>query len=103
MTSGVVLADTLLSSKTTIKKIFAYRSGAVIELASPMGKNEGCSYAKSGRYVAIRYDNQTKELYSALLSAYVANLTVEIGTKGCDNIWSSVGTMNKLYKLTLSK
>ena len=100
---ATVSADTLLSSKTTIKKMFTYKTATVLELANPMPANEDCTYSKAGRYVALRYDENNKELFSTILSAYIANQKVEIGTNDCDNIWSSVGTMNKVYKITLSK
>ena len=103
LTATGAFADTKLSSRTTIKKIYNYSSGVVLELSTPMAKNQGCTYSKSGRYVALRHNETSKELYSTLLSAYVANLKVQIGTRNCDDIWSSVGTMNKVYKVVLSR
>jgi len=102
MTPLVTFADTQLSSATNIKRIFTYKTAAVIELKAPMTKNSGCTYSKSGRYIALRFsESGSKELYSALLSAKVANQKVTIGTRDCDNIWSGDGTMNKIYRVTL--
>jgi len=99
-----VYADTKLSSKTTVNRVFTYKSAAVVELGTAMGKNSGCTYSKSGKYVALRFGQSgSKEMYSALLTASVSGKKVTIGTSGCDNIWSGDGTMNKIYRITLEK
>ena len=97
-------ADALLSPKTTIKRVFTYKTAAVIELSDAMKKDSGCTYSKSGKYIALRFsDAGAKEMYSSILSAYVAGLKIKMGTKGCDPIWSGDGTMNKIYRVTLEK
>ncbi len=102
LTPLVTFADTKLSSTTTVKRIFTYKTAAVVELGTAMTKNSGCTYAKSGKYVALRFSEAgSKEMYSALLSAKISKQKVKIGTRDCDNIWSGDGTMNKIYRVTL--
>ena len=97
-------AETILSSKTTISKIYTYKSAAVVELHKTMKKNSGCTYGKSGKYIALRFNDEgSKQMFSAILSAYISNSKVRFGTSGCDSIWKSVGTMNKIYRVTLEK
>lgn len=100
---ATVSADTLLSSKTTIQKIFTYKTAVVLKLTDAMPSNEDCTYSKSGKYVALRFNEESKELFSTLLSAYIANQKVEIGTNDCDDIWHANGTMNKVYRVSLTK
>ncbi len=95
-------ADIKVSSSTTIEKIYTYKTAAVIKLSKAMAKNSGCTYDKSGQFVALRFSEEgSKEMFSALLTAKVAKQIVTIGTSGCDNIWSGDGTMNKIYRITL--
>ena len=104
LSTAVLSANSLLSPKTTIKRVFTYKTAAVIELTDAMSKNSGCTYSKSGKYIALRFsDAGAKEMYSSILSAYVAGLKIKMGTSGCDNIWSADGTMNKIYRVTLEK
>jgi len=88
---------------TTITKMYVYKTAAVIKVKNK-ADNEGCGYSRSGEFIAIRFgETGSKELYSAVLSAYVSGAKVQIGTSGCDNIWSGDGTMNKAYRITLVK
>jgi hypothetical protein len=91
-----------VSSKVTVEKIYTYKTAAVIKLSKAM-KNDGCTYSKSGQFVALRFAEDTKEMYSALLTAFVSGKKVIVGASGCDNIWSGDGTMNKVYRVTLTK
>ena len=97
-------ADTKVSDKTKIERIYTYKTAAVLKLAKAMKKNSGCTYKNAGKYVALRFgETGSKEMYSAALSAFVAGKNIKIGTKGCDPIWTGDGTMNKIYKIQLEK
>jgi len=102
--TNLMAYNAILSSVTKIKRVFVYKTAAVLELETPMNKEPSCTYSKSGKYVALRYsDSGAKEMFATVLTAYAAGLTVKIGTKGCDNIWAGDGTMNKIYRVTLQK
>ena len=104
VTTQLMAANAILSPVTKVKKVFVYKTAAVLELETPMNKEPSCTYNKSGKYVALRFSEAgSKEMFATVLSAYAAGMTVKIGTKGCDNIWSADGTMNKIYRVTLQK
>ena len=93
-----------VSNVTKITKIYTYGEGAVIRLKNPTTNNSSCSYNGSGEYLAIRFNTQQgKELYSAALSAFISSTNVKIGSSGCDDIWGKSKTMNKVYRVELTK
>lgn len=93
-----------VSPLTKIKKLYGYTTGAVLELENQSTNNSGCSYSKSGKYLAIRFNTaEERALYSTILTAFTAEINVKIASRDCDPIWGTTKTMNKIYNIVLYK
>ena len=106
----LVLASTQIamardvSPLTKVVKIFTYKDAAVIRLSNPNTNKSNCTYSKSGEYLAIRFnDTQGREMYSAILAAYMSDTTISLVSSGCDSIWGASESMNKVYRVDLEK
>jgi hypothetical protein len=87
---------------TKILKIYTYGDGAVIKVANPAENTEGCSYDRSGEFLALRLDTEGKKaMYSSLLSALVASRDVVIAASDCDDIWGEDNTMGSIYRVQI--
>jgi hypothetical protein len=62
--------------------------GALVQLTSSPSDSEGCTHSSSG-YAWVDFSSTTqpdgKVVYSALLAAQIAGLTVNIGITGCSS------------------
>ena len=102
MTQVAIARNT--SPLTKILKIYTYKDAAVVKIESPSTNNDNCAYANAGKYLAIRFnDVEGREMYSAVLSAYMTNSTIILTSKNCDNIWGSSRSMNKVYRVDLGR
>jgi len=106
----MILATTQLamakdtSPITKVVKIYTYKNAAVIRLATPSTNKSNCTYSKTGEYLAIRFDDtKGREMYSAVLAAYMADTTLRLVSSGCDTIWGAANSMNKVYRVDLEK
>lgn len=83
-----------------IGHINTYKTLAVIRLTGTSDNLDGCTRQNAGKYVAIVY-LEGKEMYSASLSAYMANRKVGFGVSGCQS-WGST-TIPKAYRVDVYK
>ena len=102
VTQAIIAKD--VSPVTTITKIYTYTTGAVLKLATPSTNNSGCTYSKSGEYLAIRFNTpEERVLFSSVLTAFTIGTPIQVASRGCDAIWGTSKTMNKVYSLTIVK
>lgn len=93
-----------VSPLTKILKIYTYKDAAVVKIENPSTNTYNCTYGNSGEYLAIRFnDTQGREMYSAILSAYMTDTRISLISAHCDNIWGSSKSINKVYRVDLEK
>jgi len=93
-----------VSPLTKILKIHTYKDAAVIKIENPAPNTYNCTFSHSGEFLAIRFnDTQGREMYSAILSAYMTDTRISLISAHCDNIWGASKSMNKVYRVDLEK
>jgi len=93
-----------VSPLTKIVKIYTYKDAAVVKIENPSTNTYGCTYGNAGEYLAIRFNNtQGREMYSAILSAYMTDTRISLISAHCDNVWGSSKSMNKVYRVDLER
>jgi len=96
------LAFAELSPITKIKRLYTYDNKALIEIEDQHANAIGCSSPKSGRYVVLNFDTTSgKEMYSAALSAFMADSKISIGFAKCQK-WGAT-TLPTAYRVELIK
>ena len=85
---------------TKLLSLAVYDTYAVVRLATPGENLENCSHGTAGNWAAVSFDSNTdKELYSAILSARIADKSIGFGVSGCKN-WG-VTTIPSIYRVDL--
>ncbi|TQV74922.1 hypothetical protein FLL45_08155 [Aliikangiella marina] len=99
LTSSKLIASEQIPS-TKILSLAVYDSYAVVRLATPGQNAENCSHSAAGNWAAISFDsNKNKEMYSAILSARIADKSIGFGLNGCRN-WGTA-TVPSIYRVDL--
>lgn len=85
---------------TKLLSLAVYETYAVVRLATPGQNSENCTHNTAGNWAAISFDsNKNKEMYSAILSARIADKSIGFGLSGCKS-WGST-TVPSIYRVDL--
>jgi len=101
---GLILATQIgmakYSAPAKIVDIYAYGGNSAVVKLNINISDTGCT--KKNAMVIPNYTTINKGIYSAILSALMANKTVNIGyTPGnCSNLWGT-NSLNKIYSIVV--
>ena len=96
--SNVIASEQIYNNK--IEHLSSYDTYSVIQLRDPILNTDGCTHTLANKMIAIDYVNK-KELFSSILSAYMANREVGFGVSGCYNYGTT--TIQKIYRVEVYK
>ena len=69
---------------TKVKYMSVYPDAVFIQFENTHGNEDGCTHSRSNEFVRLTTSSQSdKLLYSAVLTAYTANLKVSVAYDGC--------------------
>ncbi|AWF80287.1 hypothetical protein BTJ40_05375 [Microbulbifer sp. A4B17] len=93
--------------KTPVEYLRTYKTYAIATLTNEAANPNGCTMTYkdygAGRYIAVEFDStEGKEMYSALLAAYLSGSEVAFGAHdGQCKVWSEDNTIPIAYRIDI--
>ena len=100
LTSHSLVASEQIPRDRTIEYIQVYKSTVFIHLDKQHKNTDNCTHKVAKDTVALALDTESKEIYSAILSARVSGTKIGFGVGGCQS-WGPSGTVPKIYRVDL--
>ncbi len=84
--------------KSQIRSLQVYNDFAVVRLMDPGQNVDGCTRSNAAEFVAVLFDSSAgREMYSAVLAAYMSGRELGFGASGC-HAWGG-STVPRIYRV----